>query len=156
KSEVFFSRPIRWYVALIGDAVIPFDYAGVYSNRMTRTTRATGSRALSIKDAADYEHALRSPGIITERLLRQEIIWEHLQKQAAEVHGAIRPDPELLEEVGDLVEQPTVLRGKFDKRFLELPRDVLITVMRKKQRYFPVEDAKGNLLPYFLAVRNGD
>jgi len=156
KSEVYFSRPIRWYVALIGDAVIPFEYAGVPSGRITRGTRAGGSRPISIKDATDYEHAMHTRGIITDRLLRQEIVWENLEKLAAQVGGVVRSDPELLEEVGNLVEQPTVLRGKFDSRFLELPRDVLITVMRKKQRYFPIEDATGKLMPYFLAVRNGD
>ncbi len=155
-SGVSFSRPIRWIVAAIGDAVIPFDYAGIASNRVTRSTRATGSHDLSVENAADYLGAMQSRGVVLSREQRKAIIMDGATKLAKEVGGMLYNDPKLLDEVANLVEQPTVLRGTFEQRFLELPRDVLITVMRKHQRYFAVEDANGKLLPYFIAVRNGD
>jgi glycyl-tRNA synthetase len=155
-SGVYFSRPIRWIVALIGEAVIPFEYAEVRSGHYTHSTRATGSQEIPVNDPADYLHTMASRGVALSREQRREIIWEGVQKLAAEVGGAVHRDEKLLDEVANLVEQPTVLRGTFEERFLELPRDVLITVMRKHQRYFAVEEADGNLLPYFIAVRNGD
>src|SRR5260221_2205166 len=100
--------------------------------------------------------AVQAGGSIAGRKLREEINWEGVQRLAQEVDGSVHNDRALLEEVANLVEQPTVLRGTFDKRFLDLPRDVLITVMRKHQRYFAVQDSNGKLLPYFIAVRNGD
>jgi len=155
-SGVYFSRPIRWIVALIGEAIIPFEYAEVASGRVTRGTRPTGSHELSVASSKDYQTAMEARGIVLSREQRRELIWEGVQKLAQEVGGTIPRDEALLDEVTNLVEQPTVLRGTFEKRFLDLPRDVLITVMRKHQRYFAVEDKKGRLLPYFIAVRNGD
>ncbi len=155
-SGVFFSRPIRWIVALIGDAVIPFEYAGVVSSRTTRGTRATGSPDLLVSNAEDYLGTIQSCGIVLSREQRRAAIWEGAQRLAQEVGGTIPPDDGLLDEVANLIEQPTVLRGQFEERFLELPRDVLITVMRKHQRYFAVQRPDGRLLPYFIAVRNGD
>ncbi len=155
-SGVYFSRPIRWYTALIGEAIIPFEYAGVASGRATRGTRATGSQALSVSDPGDYLKAIESRGVVLSKERRREIIWEGVQKLAQEVGGTVHQDDKLLDEVTNLVEQPTVLRGTFEKRFLDLPRDVLITVMRKHQRYFAVEGKEGRLLPFFIAVRNGD
>ncbi|MEP7284554.1 MAG: glycine--tRNA ligase subunit beta [Chloroflexota bacterium] len=155
-TGIYFSRPIRWIVALFGDRVIPFEYAGVTSGRTSHGIRATGSPAISISDMVGYELAIPDHGIVISQVQRRKIIWEGAQKLAAEVGGTLQDDPELLYEVANLVEQPTPLRGTFDPRFLGLPRDVLITVMRKKQRYFPVEGPDGKLLPYFIAVRNGD
>ncbi len=157
-SGVYFSRPIRWIVALIGEAVIPFEYAEVASGRVTRGTRATGSHELSIASGKDYLTAIEARGVVLSKAKRREIIWEGAQKLAEEVGGTVLRDIALLDEVANLVEQPTVLRGTFDNRFLELPRDVLITVMRKHQRYFAVtfKDFELELLPYFIAVRNGD
>jgi glycyl-tRNA synthetase len=156
RSGIYFSRPIRWIVALIGDAVIPFEYAGVTSGRVTRGTRPTGSPDLPAKNPADYLNAVQASGILLSREERRTVIWAHAQKLAAEVGGTIPRDEGLLDEVANLIEQPTVLRGTFERRFLDLPHDVLITVMRKHQRYFGVEDDQGRLLPYFIAVRNGD
>jgi glycyl-tRNA synthetase len=155
-SGVYFSRPIRWIVALFGDTVIPFEYAGVTSGRATRGTRATGSHELSVADGKGYFGVMDSRGVVLAREHRRDIIWQDAQKLAQEVGGTIPPDEALLDEVANLVEQPSVLRGTFEKRFLDLPREVLITVMRKHQRYFAVQDTKGHLLPYFIAVRNGD
>jgi glycyl-tRNA synthetase len=157
-SGVYFSRPIRWFVALIGEAVIPFEYANVKSGRATRGTRPTGSPSLLVRDSAGYFQTMSDAGIVLSREQRREQIWAAVQKIAAEVDGVVHPDDSLLDEVTNLVEQPTALRGSFKPDFLELPRDVLITTMRSKQRYFPVHKTGADLqmLPYFIAVRNGD
>ena len=155
-TGVAFSRPIRWIVALLGEAPIPFTFAGVHSNRITRGTRPTGSPALEVDSPANYLKVMANRGIIISRQERREIIQASAARLAAAVGGALVMDEALLAEVANLVEQPTVLRGTFDARFLALPRDVLITVMQKKQRYFAVQNAAGELLPYFIAVRNGD
>lgn len=156
-SGVAFSRPIRWFVALLGNAVVPFEYAGVLSNRMSRGARAVGSPDLEISSPQAYLDTMRAQGIVLAHKERRQRIGEQVQQLAQAVKGTVKEDNALLDEVTNLVEQPTAVRGTFDQRFLELPREVLITVMRSKQRYFPVENSKtGELLPYFIAVRNGD
>lgn len=154
-SEVAFSRPIRWLVALLGDAVVPFTYAELHSATLTRGTRPAGSPRIHVNNLEDYLRAMETSGILLSKGQRMESIQMKANGLAAEVGGTIIPDQSLLDEVANLVEQPTPLRGAFDPKYLELPREVLITVMRVKQRYFPVQDAQGKLLPYFIAVRNG-
>ncbi|MBZ0277476.1 MAG: glycine--tRNA ligase subunit beta [Anaerolineae bacterium] len=155
-SGVAFSRPIRWLTALFGGQVIPFVYAGLASGGTTRGLRPFGSPQLPVTDLQQYFDTLEAQGIILNPEHRREAIVEQIQAIAAEVGGRIPDDPGLLAEVTNLVERPTALRGTFAEKDLALPREVLVTVMRKHQRYFPVEDATGNLLPYFIAVRNGD
>jgi glycyl-tRNA synthetase len=155
-GDVAFSRPIRWLVALFGDTVIPFMYAGIASGRVTRGLRPYGSPETELKDTKAYFDALTKQHIIPDVEARRVHIQEQIVELAKAVKGHIPDDPGLLDEVTNLVEAPTALRGTFEKKHLELPREVLITVMRKHQRYFAVEDAKGRLMPYFIAVRNGD
>ncbi|MCB9436991.1 MAG: glycine--tRNA ligase subunit beta [Anaerolineales bacterium] len=155
-SGVMFSRPLRWYVALYGDQVLPFSYAGVYSDNLTRGLRPYDSPVIRIADPSHYLDVMREQGIILDRDERRQAIWEQAQAIAQAVGGRIPDDPSLLDEVTNLVERPTLLRGQFDERFLELPREVLVTVMRKHQRYFAVEDDMGRLMPYFITARNGD
>jgi glycyl-tRNA synthetase len=154
-TQIAFSRPIRWIVALLGEAVIPFQYAGVHADRITRGTRPTGSPEIEVNNATDYLAQIKQRGVILSVAERRQVIWAQVQQLAQTVGGVVIEDPALLEEVANLVEEPTALRGTFERRFLELPRDVLITVMRSKQRYFAVEDGKGGLLPNFITVRNG-
>jgi glycyl-tRNA synthetase len=99
---------------------------------------------------------MRMNGIVVNKEKRREQITAVSNKLAAEMGGTIPDDPGLLEEVTNLVEKPTPLRGGLSKRFLALPAEVLVAVMRKHQRYFPVYAANNQLLPYFIAVRNGD
>jgi len=153
-TNVAFSRPIRWLVALLGNAVIPFEYAGVASGRTTLGTRPDGSLALKIKSAAAYLDTLREQSIIADVDERRAVIQKQILKLARSVGGEIVDLPGLLDEVTNLVEQPTALLGRFEENYLALPRDVLVTVMRKHQRYFPLQK-DGQLLPYFVAVRNG-
>ncbi|HYO87518.1 MAG TPA: glycine--tRNA ligase subunit beta, partial [Candidatus Limnocylindrales bacterium] len=155
-SGVAFSRPIRWLVALIGEVVIPVAYAGVASGRITRGLRPYNSPEYLLTSSAEYFEVLRKQGIILSREARRTQIQQQVAALAAQAGGRAPEDPALLDEVTNLVEAPTALLGKFERRYLDLPREVLVTVMRKKQRYFAVEDAQGKLLPYFITVRNGD
>ncbi len=155
-SGIAFSRPIRWFVALYGAQRIPFEYAQVKSGSTTRGVRPLSSPEIALTDVASYFTAMNEQGIILDFQKRREVIWQQAQQLASAVNGTIPEDTGLLDEVTNLVEQPTALRGAFDERFLKLPREVLVTVMKKHQRYFAVEDANGNMSPYFIAVRNGD
>jgi len=154
-SNVAFSRPVRWLVALLGDQVVPFSYAGLVSGRTTRGARPAGSPAIEIQSAEGYERTLSNAHIILDPQARRAEILRQVQTVAAQVDGAVPDDPGLLEELTYLVEQPTALLGRFEDEFLALPRDLLVMVMRKHQRYFPVVEKLGNLLPYFITIRNG-
>jgi glycyl-tRNA synthetase len=155
-SQVYFSRPIRWFVALLGDAVVPFVYADVPSGRVSRGLRSENSPAFEIPSASAYFDTLARQNIVVDVAERRQRIAAQIRALAAEVGGHIPEDTALLDEVTNLVEHPTALRGSFDRKYLHLPQEVLITVMKKHQRYFPVLDESGKLLPYFIAVRNGD
>ncbi len=156
ESRVAFSRPLRWMVALFGGQVVPFTYAGIASGRATRGLRPFGSPEQTLGAAADYWAFIDAQQILLDRDARRRVIKEQIDALAAEVGGVIPDNPGLLDEVTNLVERPTALRGSFEARYLDLPRDVLVTVMRKHQRYFPVQDVDAALMPYFVAVRNGD
>lgn len=155
-SGVAFSRPIRWLVALLGDQIVPFTYAGVLSGRVTRGLRPDGSPEIEIDSADAYLAVLAEAKVLLDQDSRSAVITQQIQTLATEVGGRVPDDPALLEEVTQLVEQPTGLRGRFDREYLSLPREVLVTVMRKHQRYFPVvQAASDDLMPYFIAIRNG-
>jgi glycyl-tRNA synthetase len=155
-TNISYSRPLRWLVALFGPDVVPFTYAGVKSDRISRGLRPYDSPAIEIRDAADYRVKMRKNRIVLNTDKRKKMITAVSERLAAEKGGTIPDDPDLLDEVANLVERPTPLRGEFEERFLNLPADVLVAVMRKHQRYFPVYGKSGKLLPYFIAVRNGD
>jgi len=155
ESNVAFSRPIRWLVALLGDAVVPFEYAGLASGRASRSSRPQDSAALEIARADDYPDLLAECEIVVDPEERRAIITEQAAALAASVGGAIPDDPALLDEVTNLVEQPTALLGYFEEEYLKLPDAVLVAVMKKHQCYFPMVDGDGNLMPLFVVVRNG-
>jgi glycyl-tRNA synthetase len=150
-----FSRPIRWLVALLGDAVVPFDYAGVSSGRTSRGPRSAGSPRFEISRAADYLALLDQHHIIADPEARRAFIAKQAESLAYAVGGHIPTDPQLLNEVTHLVEHPTPFLGEFEKKYLALPAPVLVAVMKKHQRTFPLIDDQDRLLPYFIAVRNG-
>ncbi len=150
-----FSRPIRWLVALLDEAVVPFTYAGLASGRLSRGLRPFGSPTLTIPSAQAYFDTLRQARIEIDPAARRAAILRQARKLAKSV-GGVLADEGVLAEVTHLVESPTALLGHFDPEALELPREVLISVMKKHQRYFPVQTKDGALLPHFIAVRNGD
>jgi len=152
---VAFTRPIRWIVALFGVDIIPFTYANVTSGRTTLGLRPDRAPEVDVDDASSLNAVLQDLRIQIDRDVRRASIREQIDRLAAEVGGRIPDDPDLLEEVTDLVETPHALRGTFDASHLELPKEVLVTVMRKHQRYFPLTDEAGTLLPHFITVSNG-
>jgi glycyl-tRNA synthetase len=152
---IAFSRPLRWFVALWKDQVVPFRYAAIASGNVTRGPRAEGSPDIVIASADEYQTTLKQHNVILDYTEREEVVKAQIAKVAEGVHGQIPDDPGLLEEVTNLVEQPTALLGNFDQKYLALPKDVLITVMKKHQRYLPVL-GKDGMLPHFIAVRNGN
>ena len=156
QSNVNFSRPLRWLLALFGDVVVPFSYADVHSGRVTVGIRPYGSPRIQVAEAESYASVIADANIILNVAARSDLISQRSAELAAEVDGVIPADPALLAEVTNLVEMPTPFRGNFAEHFLDLPPEALVAVMRKHQRYFPVYDNDGNLLPYFIAVRNGD
>jgi glycyl-tRNA synthetase len=155
-TGVSYSRPLRWLVALYGSQVVPFTYAGVSSGQTSRGLRPYGSPTIVIDTAAHYERIMQEHSIVTDVAARQATITAAAQGLAAQHNGVYHADQALLDEVANLVEYPTVLCGRFAERFLALPAAVLVAVMKKHQRYFPLYAANGALLPYFLTVRNGD
>jgi glycyl-tRNA synthetase len=154
-AGVSFARPVRWLLALHGTAGVPFRFAGLLSGRHTRGLRHARPESWELRDPREYLSTLEQQGIVLDPAARRERTWGQVSRLAAEVGGQVVPDAQLLEEVAHLVEAPTALRGEFDVSYLELPREVLASVMKKHQRYFPVE-REGKLLPFFIAVRNGD
>ncbi|KAA0272626.1 MAG: glycine--tRNA ligase subunit beta, partial [Chloroflexi bacterium] len=170
-SGVSFSRPIRWYVALFGDMVIPFEYAGVISGNTSRGLRPYDSPEIKIPSADKYFDVIREAGILLDKEERKASIVEQVNQAASLVGGEAILEEDLLSEVANLVEMPTAVMGGFNEEFLSLPRDVLISVMKKHQRYFPIQSKVENqksggtstfdlrpstLLPHFIAIRNGD
>ncbi|MGB7872772.1 MAG: glycine--tRNA ligase subunit beta, partial [Anaerolineales bacterium] len=154
-SGVAFSRPIRWFVSLLGETVIPFEYAGVVAGNVTRGLRPYDSPEIKIPSADKYFDVIKNAGIVIDVEERKSQIVEQVNQAADLVKGQAIIEPGLLDEVANLVEMPTAVLGGFPEEYLSLPRDVLISVMKKHQRYFPVEK-NGKLLPYFIAIRNGD
>jgi len=173
RSNIYFSRPIRWFLALLGEQVIPFEVAGVSSGNLTRGLRIRQPAEFPVKDASDYFKRMQEQGIILEKSERLNLIQSQLQALIQGVDGRIIPDSSLLSEVANLVEAPTSLLGSFDPAHLHLPRQVLISVMKKHQRYFPVFKPlpaqtgkpytsgqgepvmdESELMPYFITVAN--
>ena len=152
-SNAAFSRPIRWLLALHGEYWLPFSFAGVQSGSCTRGLRFLEEGDIEVCSPEAYFQTLAQQGIILDQHRRGERIAEDLETLAEQTGGTVPPDPALLSEVTYLVEAPTALLGEFDPEYLELPREVLISVMKKHQRYFPVEK-DGRLLPYFITVAN--
>ncbi len=155
ETNVHYSRPLRWLLALHGTGVVPFSYAGATSGRTTYGLRPLGEPAIDIPDAGQYRDLIATNSIVLPVAERRAIIEREAAALAASKQGSIPDDPGLLAEVTNLVEMPTPMLGSFEERFLALPPMVLVAVMRKHQRYFPVY-RDGELLPYFIAVRNGD
>jgi glycyl-tRNA synthetase beta chain len=142
-----FIRPIRWLLALLGEETVPFEIAGVHSGNMTSGHRRLGAREIVVT-VSDYEQRLRDHYVILSAEERRTRIRDHFAA------NRVRPDAALLETLVYLTEYPTPITGNFDPQFLELPEEVLVTVMRHHQKYFSVEDAEGKLAPQFVAVMN--
>ena len=153
--EFKFIRPLRWIVALYDKEIIPFEVAEVKSGRVSRGHRFLSEGDFAIADADSYEKACEEQFIIVDQNKRKTMIREQIEEVARANGGKAEITEDLLEEVLYLVEYPTALCGKFEDKYLKLPPEAVITPMRDHQRYFPVKDAAGRLLPLFITVRNG-
>ncbi len=153
--EVRFARPVRWLAALYGQEVVDFEYAGITSGRITYGHRFLSKGPIKLESPEEYLDKLKEAHVMADTAERRKVIWEQVCSVAGSEGGAVEADEELLDEVTNLVEWPTALCGGFDKSYLRLPKEALVTPMREHQRYFPVVDAAGALLPKFIAVRNG-
>lgn len=150
-----FVRPVRWLIALFGTEVTPITWSGVTAGNLTKGHRFLG-REVVISDPASYEEVLRGQYVIVNAEERKQAIVQQLQYLEEEQGWVIPVHEGLLEEVANLVEYPTALFGTFDEEFLSVPDAVLVTTMREHQRYFPVQNQEGKLLPFFVTIRNGD
>ena len=150
-----FVRPVRWLVALLDEEVIPVEFATVKSGNVTRGHRFLGADEITIKNAASYVDTLKENFVMVDQDARRELISKQLHDLAASKNASIVWDDDLLEEINYLVEWPTALCGGFEESYLALPDAAIITPMKDHQRYFPLVDQAGKLLPMFLTVRNG-
>ena len=151
-----FVRPVRWVVALLDADPVPLEIAGIAAGRASRGHRVLhGEPSVSLPSAGSYADSMRSAFVVVDVAERRQIIRKALDAATRTVPGARwREDEALVETVTHLTEWPAVILGDFKPEYLELPEEVLVTVMRDHQKYFAVEDAQGKLAPHFLAVLN--
>src|ERR1051325_12213928 len=151
-----FVRPVRWIVAMLDGEIIPLEFAGIKAGNQSRGHRILGPESVAVTPS-QYGETLKGAHVLALRSDREYKIRKALDAATRTVPGARwREDPELLKTVVNLTEWPSAILGSFDKQFLSLPEEVLVTVMRDHQKYFAVEDASGKLAPHFLAVLNTD
>lgn len=155
-SNIVFSRPIRWILALHGDFVVPFYFAGISSGNQSCGLRNSSLANFKVETAESYLGTVEKAGILINMQERKEKVLHASTVLAQGVGGDFIAPDSLLQEVVNLVEAPVPILGRYDDSFLELPKDVLITVMQKHQKYFAViSKSTSDLLPYFIAVANG-
>lgn len=154
-NDFQYVRPIRWIVAMLDDQVIPFKILNIESGNVSQGHRFLG-KPVELKSADDYVEALRSEKVIVDAVERKSMIRDQINNLAQKNNWKIVIDEDLLEEVNNLVEYPTVFAGSFDEKYLSVPDQVLITSMKDHQRFFYVTDQNGKLLPNFVSVRNGN
>ncbi|HEU5443435.1 MAG TPA: glycine--tRNA ligase subunit beta [Steroidobacteraceae bacterium] len=154
-GEAQFVRPVHWIVMLYGKDVVPATLLDTASGNLTRGHRFHAPKPLRLSSPASYERALRARGhVVADFEVRRSLVRERVEAVAAGLGGRPLMRDELLDEVTALVEWPVPLAGRFEERFLSLPREVLISTLEDHQRYFPVEGSDGKLLPCFIAVAN--
>jgi glycyl-tRNA synthetase beta chain len=149
-----FARPIHWILALFGGEVVSFEVGNIRSGNMTYGHRFMNPGPISVKDFQSYLKKTREASVIVDPVERMKRIEDEMIREGAKVSGRVLKDEELLNEVNFLVEYPVALCGTFDNKFLSLPREILIHSMKEHQRYFPVVDDHGTLLPHFVCISN--
>ncbi len=152
--ELRFARPIHWVLALFGDEVVPFQLGAVVSGNITYGHRFLAPQPIMVTGIASYCEGLKNAFVLVDPDERRETLVKQIQEIAAAAGGVPDKDDALIEEVIYLTEYCAPLLCHFEKDFLHLPREVLVTTMKKHQKYFPVLDLQGNPLPYFIAVNN--
>jgi len=159
-GDLRFPRPIRWLVALLEDQVLPLTLVNgsttLNSDRRSRGHRILHPEPVSLSQAQDYVATLEKAFVMVDPEQRRQTIETQLQTAAQSLQGQTEIYPDLLAEVVNLVEYPTAVIGQFDEDFLQLPNEVITTVMVTHQRYFPLLQKDGKLLPHFITIANGD
>src|SRR5581483_3885097 len=154
-SDAEFVRPVHWLLMWYGKDVLPVTLLDTAAGNVTFGHRCHAPKPLRITTPSSYERTLRERGyVLADFAARRSLIRERATAAAAELGGRALIDDELLDEVTALVEWPVPLNGRFEERFLALPREVLISTLQDHQRYFPVEDPQGKLLPCFITISN--
>jgi len=151
-GDTAFGRPVRWLIALLGDAELQFEFAGVRSGRVSYGHRFLSPAAIEIANAAAYVAALRAAHVLVDPAERKQVMVDRLAAAAKSIDGVLIEDDFLVEENASLVEEPQVVVGNFEAKFLALPERVILDVAKGHQRYFGVRDKQGGLLPKYLAV----
>jgi len=150
-----FVRPVHWILLLLGESVVEADILGIRSGNTTRGHRFHCDEALAIRHPSDYLKTLEQPGhVLVDMDRRRDAIRTQITEAGAALGGVTRIDTELLDEVTALVEWPVAITGAFDERFLAVPAEVLVSSMQDHQKFFPVVDDNGALLPQFITVAN--
>jgi len=152
--DVRFARPVHWLVALYGGVVVPFGFGNLTSGNLSRGHRFMAPEEFAVTGSADWRDGCRSRFVIADQAERKETIRGMVAETARAAGGRAAPDEGLLEEVTYLVEDPTPLCGTFEEKYLQLPRELLVTSMREHQRYFTVEDENGRLFNKFITLSN--
>lgn len=154
--NVMFSRPIRWIASIYNDEHLPISIEGLFSDIKTYGHRTLANQAFKISNACDYLSVMDSAKIVVEPDKRKKLILSQIKQIEKTYNLIVSVDEKLLDEIINIVEFPTVFIGHFDDEFLSLPIPAIVTPMKDHQRYFPVYDLKGKLMPLFLGVRNGN
>ena len=152
--EIPFVRPLHWIVALFGSKPLNFSYEGIPCADVSRGHRFMHYDFFKVNGMDDYLKSCEKYFLMIDPVVRKKSIVDQVTSLADEVGGTVELDPELLEEVNYLVEYPFAIRGNFEKHFLELPRELLITTMKYHQKYFSLQNKRGDLLPYFITISN--
>ncbi len=152
----YFTRPVRWIVALFGNEVIDFTFAGLVAGRTTYGHRFLAPGPFEVADADSLVDVVRSASVIPSEVEREQVIREGVAKAEAETGFTAVLHPKTLVEVINLAEYPTVLVGTFDEEFLKVPEEIIVDAMLVHQRYFPLYDKDGKLTNRFIVVSNGD
>ena len=152
----YFTRPVRWIVALFGNEVIDFTFAGLVAGRTTYGHRFLAPGPFEVADADSLVDVVRSASVIPSEAEREQVIREGVAKAEAETGFTAVLHPKTLVEVINLAEYPTVLVGTFDEEFLKVPEEIIVDAMLVHQRYFPLYDKDGKLTNRFIVVSNGD
>ncbi|AJF07133.1 glycine--tRNA ligase subunit beta [Geoalkalibacter subterraneus] len=152
--DIRFARPMHWIVALFDGDVVPFTFGNLSSGVLSRGHRFMAPDSFTVRDAQSWLKQCEQQFVLPQPQKRREIIADQIDRAAREAGGTVNPDPQLLDEVAFLVEYPVALCGSFEEKYLELPRELLITTMREHQRYFTVAGSDGQLMPRFITVAN--
>jgi len=152
--DLRFARPVHWILALYAGKIVPLKIENIESGNLSRGHRFMSPASFTVSGFEDYLTKTRENFVIADPAERKQIILEEARKAAAEIGGKLFYSDDLLETVSFIVEYPVIVRGGFDEAYLKIPKEVLTTTMISHQKYFPIVNPEGNLLPYFIAVSN--